>query len=95
MLSFVLTYLIYVNSHNRPTGQTEDWAELVKVLYFSFSLVATVFIDIEFRIIPDRFSIGNWIIALGAAALWGSPDSTEHFGMCDGFWNVFLDGMGL
>ena len=34
----------------------------------------TTFIDLEHRIIPDRFSFGGWILALGAAALWGVPD---------------------
>ena len=33
-------------------------------LYFFWSLVVLTFIDIEFRIIPDRFSIGNWILSL-------------------------------
>ena len=69
---FVLTYAI----HSHSAQVVEDfayWAELVKLLYFTLSLVAIVFIDLEFRIIPDRFSIGNWIVALVAAALWQEP----------------------
>jgi len=95
LIAFVATYFIYANSINRPVGQAEDWAELVKVLYFSFSLVATVFIDIEFRIIPDRFSIGNWVIALAAAALWSSPDITSSLAGCAlGFGMFFLMAWG-
>ncbi len=40
------------------------WIIFFVELYFVFSLVVVTFIDIEFRIIPDRFSIGNWILAL-------------------------------
>lgn len=44
--------------------------ETLKLLFFSVALVAIVFIDSEFRIIPDRFSLGTWIVALAAAGLW-------------------------
>lgn len=74
---FVLTYLVYANSTNRPISVAEEWAELAKLLYFTLALVATVFIDLEFRIIPDRFSLGNWVIAIAAAALWGVPSLTS------------------
>ena len=33
-------------------------------MYFFWSLVVLTFIDMEFRIIPDRFSIGNWVLAV-------------------------------
>lgn len=33
-------------------------------LYFFWTLVVLTFIDLEFRIIPDRFSLGNWAVAI-------------------------------
>jgi leader peptidase (prepilin peptidase)/N-methyltransferase len=30
-------------------------------------------IDLEFRIIPDRFSLGNWGVAIAASLVWGIP----------------------
>jgi leader peptidase (prepilin peptidase)/N-methyltransferase len=33
-------------------------------LYFVFSLIVIVFIDLDFRIIPDRFSLGNWLLSI-------------------------------
>ena len=73
LFSFVLTYLVFANGNFMPQSRTDEIAELIKLLYFTFALVATVFIDLEFRIIPDRFSLGNCSIALAASALWGAP----------------------
>ena len=42
-------------------------------LYFIWSLLVVTFIDLDFRIIPDRFSLGNWGVALAAALLFGEP----------------------
>jgi leader peptidase (prepilin peptidase)/N-methyltransferase len=70
-LGFWLTFKVYTQ-----TSVLEGWvwwAELVKVLYFTFSFVVVIFIDIEFRIIPDRFNFGGFFIALGAAIAWGEP----------------------
>jgi len=43
------------------------------LLFFTLALVVTTFIDVEFRIIPDRFSLGCWPVALLAAYLWQQP----------------------
>ncbi len=72
-LSFISTYLIYIHSPNQNLEGFTYYAELVKLLYFTLALVAVVFIDLEFRIIPDRFSLGGWVIALAASFLWAQP----------------------
>lgn len=77
LLSFVATYLVFENSVLKPEESATYWAELTKNLYFTLSLVAVVFIDLEFRIIPDRFSIGNWVIAAVASFAWGFPPLWE------------------
>lgn len=76
---FVVTYLVHANSPNHSVSQAEDWAELAKLLLFTLALISTVFIDIEFRIIPDRYSLGCWVLALGASALWGGSGSVPDF----------------
>lgn len=54
-------------------GKIYDWSPQLDLqtqilflvdLYFFWSLVVITFIDLEFRIIPDRFSLGNWAVAL-------------------------------
>jgi leader peptidase (prepilin peptidase)/N-methyltransferase len=70
---FLLTFWIYDNGRARPLDMFVYYAELIKLLVFCVALVATVFIDIEFRIIPDRFSLGGWVVALAAAFLWEKP----------------------
>jgi leader peptidase (prepilin peptidase)/N-methyltransferase len=49
------------------------WAILVVQLYFVFALVVTTFVDLDFRIIPDRFSWGGWVVALVASVALGEP----------------------
>lgn len=49
-----------------------EWPEQLMFftdVYFFWSLVVLTFIDLEFRIIPDRFSIGNWVLALVVAVI--------------------------
>jgi leader peptidase (prepilin peptidase)/N-methyltransferase len=87
---FILTYLIHENSVNRSISQVEDVAELGKLLLFTLALVSTVFIDIEFRIIPDRYSLGMWAVALLAAALWGPNFLDSALGGVIGFGLFFL-----
>ncbi|MBS1982781.1 MAG: prepilin peptidase [Bdellovibrionales bacterium] len=90
-ICFVATYLAFLQSNTLPVEGWAWWAELVKVLYFTLSLVAIVFIDIEFRIIPDRFSLGNWGVALAAAVLWGSPSwELAVLGSLFGFGSFYL-----
>lgn len=73
-LLFGLTFAVQMHAVDRPVETAAQSAEMIKVLYFTLALIATTFIDLEFRIIPDRFSLGGWIIALGASVLWGTPD---------------------
>lgn len=72
---FMAVYAVQLNSSafRYSTDSAFFWFELVKNLYFFLSLVAVIFIDIDFRIIPDRFSLGNWVVAMAAAVAWGSP----------------------
>lgn len=99
-LFFLLTYAIHSHSVGaqaelRDMQDPLYYAELVKVLYFTLSLVVVVFIDIEFRIIPDRFSIGNWVVATLAALLWHSPSLVESLaGGALGFGIFFLLAWG-
>ncbi len=43
-------------------------------LYFLWSLLVVTVIDLDFRIIPDRFSLGNWGVAIAAALILHEPD---------------------
>lgn len=92
---FVITFEVYRRSPSMPMEDTIRWVELVKNLYFTFSLLVIVFIDLDFRIIPDRFSIGNWVIAGAAAVLWGYPSWIEAlFGCLFGFGSFWLMAWG-
>jgi leader peptidase (prepilin peptidase)/N-methyltransferase len=94
-LLFGLTWVLHSGSSHLPTSEIAAWAELAKVLWFAFSLVAVIFIDVEFRIIPDRFSIGNTAVALAAALLWGNPPILESIlGAALGFGAFFLMSWG-
>lgn len=42
-------------------------------IYFLWSLLVTTYIDIDFRIIPDRFSLGNWVLALASCLIFDDP----------------------
>lgn len=93
MLVFIAVYYVQVKHQMNiePLGAWQFWAELVKNWYFFLSLIAVIFIDIEFRIIPDRFSLGNWIVALVAAVAWGAPHWIESLvGGLMGFGLFFL-----
>ena len=65
-------------------------------LYFFWSLVVMTFIDLEFRIIPDRFSLGNWGVALALVAFiyfkTGVLDVFAIVGGLVGFGAFFLIG---
>lgn len=52
----------------------KELAFLAVQIYFLWSLLVVTFIDIDFRIIPDRFSLGNWGVALAAMFIFGEPD---------------------
>jgi leader peptidase (prepilin peptidase)/N-methyltransferase len=95
VLLFALTYIIYESSAQKPLDSVVYWAELVKLLYFTLALIATTFIDLEFRIIPDRFSLGNWVVALAASFLWGQPDLLDAIlGGLIGFGAFYLLAWG-
>lgn len=88
---FVVSYYVMVRSGQLPFETFAHWAEVAKVLYFTLSLVVVIFIDIEFRIIPDRFSLGNWGIALLASFLWSSPPIWMSLAGClFGFGSFFV-----
>ncbi|HVJ64543.1 MAG TPA: A24 family peptidase [Bdellovibrionota bacterium] len=96
-----LTFLLVYKAHQGHasalygTASWVYWADLVKNLYFFLSLIAVIFIDIDFRIIPDRFSLGNWVIALGAAFALGTPHWIDSLiGGLMGFGLFFLLAWG-
>jgi leader peptidase (prepilin peptidase)/N-methyltransferase len=43
-------------------------------IYFIWSLLVTTYIDIDFRIIPDRFSLGNWALAGLVCLIFKDPE---------------------
>ncbi|MEZ4813897.1 MAG: prepilin peptidase [Bdellovibrionota bacterium] len=55
--SFVFVARIYMWS---PASDLQTHVLFFGDLYFFWTLVVLTFIDLEFRIIPDRFSLGNW-----------------------------------
>lgn len=59
--SFVFVAKIY---NWDPEMDFQNQLRFIVDLYFFWSLIVLTFIDIEFRIIPDRFSLGNWALAL-------------------------------
>lgn len=94
-LLFLATYMLYLRRIDAPFFESRDYFELAKLLYFTWSLVVLCFIDLEFRIIPDRFSLGNWVIALAAAFLWQAPPFLESVAGCVlGFGMFFLMAWG-
>lgn len=89
-LGFATTYAVY-QSHSTLEDPLVYYMEMFKLLYFTLVLVAVIFIDLEFRIIPDRFSLGSWAIALFAAVFWGQPDwMSSMIGSALGFGLFFL-----
>lgn len=92
---FALTAYVYAVGQSMPFDPTARWFELAKLLYFTFSLVVVVFIDIDERIIPDRFSLGNWVVALVASFIWGSPEFVLSIaGALFGFGSFYLLAKG-
>jgi leader peptidase (prepilin peptidase)/N-methyltransferase len=72
-----------------------ELAFLAVQLYFLWSLLVTTFIDIDFRIIPDRFSLGNWAVALVALFVFGEPETWQGLlGGAFGFGMFFLLAWG-
>ena len=60
-IAFVFVAKIYSWS---PDLELQKQIYIFFDLYFFWSLIVLNFIDIEFRIIPERFSLGNWSLAL-------------------------------
>jgi leader peptidase (prepilin peptidase)/N-methyltransferase len=88
---FLTTYLVHAHAPAPIVDEFAYWAELVKLLYFTLSLIVIVVIDLEFRIIPDRFSLGNWVIAIVAAVAWGQPSWQDSLmGGAFGFGSFWL-----
>ncbi|NCN27897.1 prepilin peptidase [bacterium] len=60
-------------------GELSYWAWFLLELYFVYTLLVIVVIDVDFRIIPDRFSIGNWVIALVMISYFENFSFPESF----------------
>jgi leader peptidase (prepilin peptidase)/N-methyltransferase len=89
LIEITVTILIsaayYLLKYWAPLQELDEvsyWTLFFFDLYFIYSLIVLTFIDIEFRIIPDRFSIGNWLIALALLGL-----------RSDSIWNGILGGL--
>ena len=84
-----------VHHANSPLESWMWWAELLKLWSFTFAFIVLIFIDIEFRIIPDRFNFGGLILALVAAFLWRHPSPLSSvIGAIVGFGSFFLLAWG-
>ena len=59
--AFVFVAIIYKWT---PLSDLQTQVNFFFDIYFFWTLVVLTFVDLEFRIIPDRFSLGNWGIAL-------------------------------
>lgn len=93
-LAFGATWIIFAFGHP-PVEELVYWLELAKLLWFTLTLVAIIFIDLEFRIIPDRFSIGNAVVAIAASLLWRVPEPLDAIaGAALGFGIFFLLSWG-
>ncbi len=92
---FIFTVWVYGQSTHQPLDPLVYWAELAKVLYFVLALITTTFIDLEFRIIPDRFSIGGFVVAMSCSLFWGIPPFFESLaGAAFGFGVFWLMAWG-
>jgi leader peptidase (prepilin peptidase)/N-methyltransferase len=93
--AFVFVAKIYNWS---PELNLENQIRFIFDLYFFWSLIVLTFIDIEFRIIPDRFSLGNWALALFLVFFmffkFDSALGTYLWGGAFGFGSFFLIGYG-
>ncbi len=92
---FGVVFFIYAESMHRPHDHAGAYIGLFRDLYFMFTLVVIIFIDIDFRIIPDRFSIGNWVLAW-VLVYWAPPPQLIDSligGVC-GFMSFFLLAWG-
>jgi leader peptidase (prepilin peptidase)/N-methyltransferase len=79
-----------------PEMDLQSQIRFIFDLYFFWSLIVLTFIDIEFRIIPDRFSLGNWGLALLLVFFmyfkFDSSMSENLWGGAFGFGVFFLIG---
>jgi leader peptidase (prepilin peptidase) / N-methyltransferase len=97
-LVFVLAAVTQLRYKGFSWGYDVFWWELLQFtvqLYFLWSLIVVTFIDIDFRIIPDRFSLGNWALAVVACLLFADPSYVEGLaGGLLGFGMFFLLAWG-
>lgn len=85
-ITFVLAAWIFLQYRGFSWGYADLAWELsyfALQLYFLWSLIVVTYIDIDFRIIPDRFSLGNWLLAILAIFVFGEP----------GIWEGLLGGL--
>jgi len=98
MLLFFAAAWVFIRHRGFSWGYEALGKELVFLalqIYFLWSLLVVTYIDIDFRIIPDRFSLGNWGVALMALFIFGEPDMWQGLlGGAMGFGLFFLLAWG-
>jgi leader peptidase (prepilin peptidase)/N-methyltransferase len=96
-VTLVLTLSYFLLRYSGAVSELDPisyWILFFFDLYFMFTLVVITFIDIEFRIIPDRFSLGSWGIALLLLGLRSSSPWEGVLGGIVGFGFFFLLAWG-
>ncbi len=74
---FAAAAWVFIQNRGFSWGYEALVGELVFLgvqLYFLWSLLVVTYIDIDFRIIPDRFSLGNWGLAVAACLIFREPE---------------------
>ncbi|MEO5667280.1 MAG: prepilin peptidase [Bdellovibrionota bacterium] len=98
MALFFVATLIFVRTRGFSWGYDAlamELAFLAAQLYFLWSLLVVTYIDIDFRIIPDRFSIGNWVAAAVFCFVFRDPEPWQGLlGGALGFGMFFLLAWG-
>jgi len=98
MLLFFSATLIFIRTRGFSWGYDalgKELAYLAVQVYFLWSLLVVTYIDIDFRIIPDRFSLGNWVVALAACFIFDDPEVWQGIlGGALGFGMFFLLAWG-
>lgn len=92
-IAFVFVAIVYKWN---PDVELQKHILFFSDLYFFWTLIVLTFIDLEFRIIPDRFSLGNWAVALAIVIFnwlkFDAPLTESIVGGVLGFGFFFLIG---
>lgn len=93
-LIWCFSFTVFYRSQEWDFSDWYFYGQLAVELYFIYALFVIVYIDIDFRIIPDRFSWGNWVIALAYVFIF-KENTLEHIlGGVFGFGTFFLLAWG-